>query len=120
VTYAWHPGFDTDIDVVYDEIRGGERVYVCLLQNDSGVVIVAELGFDGSAVATRMRPKEITDAGIESLQDTSRIDAAVPGPECRTTSPVPPAGPLPCCHSAPERIRPSVITLDLELAAGAR
>jgi hypothetical protein len=37
--YRWHPAFDTEIDVLYEEQRRGEAVYVCLLPNDSGVVI---------------------------------------------------------------------------------
>jgi hypothetical protein len=39
VLYRWHPAFDSEIDVLYEEQRRGETVYVCLLPNDSGVVI---------------------------------------------------------------------------------
>jgi hypothetical protein len=39
VLYRWHPAFDSEIDVLYEEQRRGEAVYVCLLPNDSGVVI---------------------------------------------------------------------------------
>jgi hypothetical protein len=37
--YRWHPAFDSEVDVLYEERRRGETVYVCLLPNDSGVVI---------------------------------------------------------------------------------
>jgi hypothetical protein len=39
VLYPWHPAFGSDIDVLYEEQRRGETVCVCLLSNDSGVVI---------------------------------------------------------------------------------
>jgi hypothetical protein len=37
--YPWHPAFGTDVDVLYEEQRRGEIVYVCLLPDDTGVVI---------------------------------------------------------------------------------
>jgi hypothetical protein len=48
--YPWHSAFDTEIDVAYEERRRGERVYVCVLANDSGVVIPAWM-FDPAACA---------------------------------------------------------------------
>lgn len=47
MTYPWHPAFDTDVDVLYEEKRRGEVVYVCLLPNDSGAVIPKWMFNDG-------------------------------------------------------------------------
>ena len=41
VGYRWHPPFGGEVDVAYEEVRRHERVYVCLVRNDSSVMIPA-------------------------------------------------------------------------------
>ena len=104
------------MDVVYEELRRGDKVYVCLELNESSVavprwmfdsaacagmkvgspqvsvaaleevrVILAELGFDGSAAAINPRLKESAHATLEDVKDTRAVAAVAARFERRTS-----------------------------------
>jgi hypothetical protein len=51
IHYAWHPAFDKEVEVQYRESRRGETVRVCVMEDQSGLVI-PDWMFDRSKCAS--------------------------------------------------------------------
>jgi hypothetical protein len=82
VVYPWHPAFSANIKAHFTKHHRGERVYVCLMPNDSGVVIPAWMFDVGACAPMKLGRLRVSMAVLEDLcvifSDRMMVDRSTP------------------------------------------
>ncbi len=68
MAYPWHPAFGKHIDVIYQEKRRGESVYVVVLPNDSGATIPVWMCDPGTCAKMTLGHPHINVRSLEELR----------------------------------------------------
>jgi len=68
VHYPWHAAFGGEIEVLYEELRRDERVYVCMRPNDSTVVIPAWMCESAACANMKLGKPRASVAALEDVR----------------------------------------------------